>query len=362
MDFGLFYEICVPRPWDDDKQAETIRQVITQVRFAEEMGFKYVWFTEHHFLEEFSHCSAPETMLAAISQVTTTMRLGHGVVLTPPKFNHPARVAERIATLDCISNGRVELGTGRSVTPTELEGFEIDGSVAREMWLEGLESVVKLLTQEKVSLNGEFVSMPERTVVPRCVQKPHPPLWMAGTSPSTTERAAAAGLGVLFFAHNTMPEMLAKSVETYRKGIVDAKPIGDAVNNRLAGFINALCLEDDAEARKIGGEAAYDYTIKAMQLSRWPRDVTPPKTYEYTIPGMWDGEEKLRAMGPEGMVDNGFVMAGNPDTCHQVCERFRSVGVDQLILHMQPWGIAHEQIMESINTFGKHVLPEFSTK
>ena len=127
MDFGLFYEICVPRPWDPGREAQVFRQVIEQVRFAEEMGFTYVWLTEHHFLEEFAHCSAPEVMLAALSQVTTTMRLGHGVVLTPPAYNHPARVAERIATLDCISGGRVELGTGRSSTPTELDGFGIDG-------------------------------------------------------------------------------------------------------------------------------------------------------------------------------------------------------------------------------------------
>ena len=167
MDFGLFYEICVPRPWDAGKEAQVFRQVIEQVRFAEEMGFKYVWLTEHHFLEEFSHCSAPEVMLAALSQVTTTMRLGHGVVLTPPAYNHPARVAERIATLDCISGGRVEIGTGRSSTPTELDGFGIDGDHAREMWLEGLEGIVKLLVGENVALDGEYVSMPARTVVPR---------------------------------------------------------------------------------------------------------------------------------------------------------------------------------------------------
>ena len=133
MDFGLFYEICVPRPWDPGKEAQIIRDVVEQVRYAEEMGFRNVWLTEHHFLEEFSHCSAPEVLLGAFSQVTTEMRLGHGVVLTPPKYNHPARVAERCAMLDCLSNGRLEIGTGRSVTPTELDGFGIDANHARDV-------------------------------------------------------------------------------------------------------------------------------------------------------------------------------------------------------------------------------------
>ncbi|MFI5043083.1 MAG: LLM class flavin-dependent oxidoreductase, partial [Acidimicrobiales bacterium] len=342
MDFGLFYEISVPRPWDAGKEALIFRQVIDQVRFAEEMGFKYVWLTEHHFLEEFAHCSAPEVMLGAISQVTTTMRLGHGVVLTPPAYNHPARVAERIATLDCISGGRLEIGTGRSSTPTELEGFGIDAASSREMWLEGLQSIVKLLVGEHVSLDGDHVTMPARTVVPRCVQQPHPPLWMAGTSPATTERAAAAGLGVLFFAHGILPESLAESVAVYRNTIKSAKPVGLEVNERLAGFCNALCLEDDQEARDLGGREAFKYVMKGMALARWPKGVTPPRTYEHTVDSMWRGREHLEAIGPDGMIENGMVIAGNPDRCYGVCERYANVGVDQLILHMQTWDTPHD--------------------
>ena len=357
MDFGLFYEICVPRPWDPGKEAQVLRQVIEQVHFAEEAGFRYVWLTEHHFLEEFSHCSAPEVMLAALSQVTTTMRLGHGVVLTPPAYNHPARVAERIATLDCISGGRVEIGTGRSSTPTELDGFGIDAGFAREMWLEGLGAIVKLLVGEKVLLDGEYVSMPARTVVPRCVQQPHPPLWMAGTSPSTTERAAAAGLGVLFFAHGILPESLAESVEVYRSTIKSAQPIGIEVNEGLAGFCNALCLEDDREARELGGQASFEYVMKGMSLARWPRGVTPPRSYEYTVDSMWRGRERLEAMGPQGMIEKGMVIAGGPERCYELCERYADVGVDQLILHMQTWDTPHDKIMASIAAFGEHIIP-----
>ena len=358
MEFGLFYEICVPRPWDIARQAQVMREVIEQVRYAEEMGFKYVWLTEHHFLEEFSHCSAPEVMLGAFSQVTTTMRLGHGVVLTPPAYNHPARVAERIATLDCISNGRIEFGTGRSTTPTELDGFEIDASRSRDMWLEGLEVVVKLLTEEKVSFDGEFVKLPERTVVPRCVQQPHPPLWMAGISPSTCERAASHGLGVLFFAHGIRPEELRQSVDTYRQSWLSGKQIGKASNNRLAGFINGLCGEQEVETATMGGQAAYKYIMKGMSLSRWPRGEAPAG-YEYTEQSAWDGQDFLQSLGPEGMITQNMIMAGNPDTCSNTVAEFDKVGVDQLIIHMQTWDVPHAKVMESIRTFGKHVIPEY---
>ncbi len=358
MEFGLFYEICVPRPWGPGTEAQTFRDVIKQVRFAEEMGFKYVWLTEHHFLEEFSHCSAPEVMLAAFSQVTSTMRLGHGVVLTPAPYNHPVRVAERVATIDCISDGRIELGTGRSTTPTELDGFGIDPSQTRDMWLEGVQSIVKLLTEENVSLDGEFTKMPPRTVLPRCVQQPHPPLWMAGISPDTSERAAANGLGVLFFAHGIQPEALLPSVETYRNGQKSANPIGKFANNKLAGFVNGLCGENGAETRISGAESAFSYLMKGMRTSRWPRGQAP-RGYEYTEEVMYGGEEALGALGPQGMVEQNMIMAGNPDDCLKTAQAYADIGVDQLIIHMQTWDMPHARIMESIRLMGTHVIPEF---
>jgi alkanesulfonate monooxygenase SsuD/methylene tetrahydromethanopterin reductase-like flavin-dependent oxidoreductase (luciferase family) len=359
VEFGLFYEICVPRPWERGKEAQIFRDVVEQVRYAEEMGFRYVWLTEHHFLEEFSHCSAPEVMLAAFSQVTSEMRLGHGVVLTPPQYNHPARVAERCATIDCLSNGRLEIGTGRSITPTELDGFGIDANHAREMWLEGTSALVKLLSEERVTLDGEYVKMPERTVVPRCVQQPHPPMWMAGTSPDSTQRAAELGLGVLFFAHGITPEQLAESVQGYRARIATATPVAKVVNNRLAGFVNGLCGEDDAETKALISQAALDYMVLGMQRSRWPRDVEPPRTYEYTRQAMWEGEEVFRTLGAEGMIEHGMVMGGDPASCNDLVKRYADVGVDQLIIHMQPSGLPHEKIMESIRLFGTHVIPEY---
>ena len=112
MKFGIFYEHQLPRPWNEGDELKLFQEALDQVELADRLGIDYAWEVEHHFLEEYSHSSAPEVFLAACSQRTKRIRLGHGIVLMPPGYNHPARVAERIATLDLVSNGRVELGTG----------------------------------------------------------------------------------------------------------------------------------------------------------------------------------------------------------------------------------------------------------
>src|SRR5436853_4974353 len=125
MRFGIFYEHQQPRPWGDGSTERLLNDALDQVELADRLGFDYVWEVEHHFLEEYAHSSAPEVFLAAASQRTKTARIGHGIVHMPPKINHPARVAERIATLDLISDGRCEFGIGAGASETELGGFGV---------------------------------------------------------------------------------------------------------------------------------------------------------------------------------------------------------------------------------------------
>ncbi len=134
MKFGLFYELQLPKPydgetWDPDAEHRIYHEMLEQVELADELGFDYVFEVEHHFLEEYSHSSAPELVMAALSQRTKNIRLGHGIVLTPPGYNHPARVAERIAALDILSDGRVEFGSGESASEMELCGFRVERGV-----------------------------------------------------------------------------------------------------------------------------------------------------------------------------------------------------------------------------------------
>src|SRR6202050_356072 len=182
MKFGSFYELQLPRPWNGESEHKLIKDALEQAELSDKLGFDYVWATEHHFLEEYAHSSAPEVFLAACSQRTKNVRLGHGIVQLPPLINHPARVAERIATLDLISDGRCDFGTGEGAAEIELGGFNIAHAEKRAMWLEGLRVVTRMLVEEpSAGHEGKYLKAPVRNVVPKPLQRPHPPMWVGGS-------------------------------------------------------------------------------------------------------------------------------------------------------------------------------------
>ena len=172
MKFGIFYEHQLPRPWREGGEHALFKDALDQIELADRLGFDCVWEVEHHFLEEYSHSSAPEVFLAAASQRTKNARLVHGIVQMPPKQNHPARVAERIATLDLVSNGRVEFGTGEGATVTEIEGFGTRREEKKAAWEEATRECLRMMTMKPYpGYEGEFFSMPERNIVPKPLQQ-----------------------------------------------------------------------------------------------------------------------------------------------------------------------------------------------
>ena len=217
MKISLFYEFPLPRPWSDDDEHKLFQDGLDEVEAADKAGFSTVWLTEHHFLEEYCHSTAPEIFLSAASQRTKDIRLGFGIMHLPPAVNHPARVAERVSTLDLISNGRVEFGTGESSSVGELGGFGIDPADKRKMWEEALEVSIRCMIEEPFTgFKGEHIEMPPRNVVPKPLQKPHPPVWVACTRPASVSMAAQKGLGALSFAY-TGPGPLTERVNGYYK-------------------------------------------------------------------------------------------------------------------------------------------------
>ena len=170
MKLGLFYELQLPKPadqdqWDPDDERRIYHEMLDQVELADSLGFDYVFEVEHHFLEEYSHSSAPEMMMAALSQRTKNIRLGHGIVLTPPNYNHPARVAERISALDILSNGRVEFGSGESASVMEMGGFDVERGMKKAMWEECTREITNMMASTPYAgYQGEFFSMPTRNV------------------------------------------------------------------------------------------------------------------------------------------------------------------------------------------------------
>src|SRR5437868_118893 len=180
MQFGIFYEHQLPRPWAEGAELKLFQDALDQVELADKLGIEYAWEVEHHFLEEYSHSSAPEMFLAACSQRTKRIRLGHGVVIMLPVVNHPVRIAERIATLDLLSNGRVDFGTGESASAMELNGFGVEPKNKREIWLEATREVANMLSMTPYpGYQGKHFSFPCRNIIPKPIQTPHPPLWMA---------------------------------------------------------------------------------------------------------------------------------------------------------------------------------------
>src|SRR5690242_14992510 len=251
MEFGLFNSACVLPQFRGDEH-QRIMDEVAIVQAAERVGFKYTWVTEHHFLTEYSHLSANEVFLGYLAAATSSIHLGSGIFNVTPPVNHPARVAERVAMLDHLSEGRFEFGMGRGSSTTEQKGFGItDPDLTRDMFDEVVGEFRKMWKREPYpGFDGAFFSMPERNVLPKPYSDPHPPMWVAAGNPSTFEKAARMGLGVLCFASVPLPQ-LTKLIEIYKKNIVNAEPVGGYVNNNIMITSQMLCLEDGHKAREI---------------------------------------------------------------------------------------------------------------
>jgi alkanesulfonate monooxygenase SsuD/methylene tetrahydromethanopterin reductase-like flavin-dependent oxidoreductase (luciferase family) len=375
MKFGIFYEHQLPRPWDDRSELKVIQDALDQVELADSLGFDTVWEVEHHFLEEYSHSSAPEVFLAACSQRTKNIRLGHGIIQTAPFYNHPARTAERVATLDLVSGGRVEFGSGESSSEAELGGFRIDPAMKREQWLEGLEVAIRCMTEVPFTgHDGQFVTMPPRNVVPKPVQKPHPPLWVACSRRETILLAAEKGIGALSFAFID-PEEAIHWITDYETTLAEkCVPVGKAVNANVACVTPMMCAptEEEALARGLEGGNFFGYSLGHYYVfgehapgttDVWKEFVEKRAEHGYSPEvAVALEQERLGAKIAAGDTKGLRGATGTPDQIREYVRRFEEAGVDQLIFVMQAGKNRHEDICEAIELFGKEVLPEFKER
>jgi alkanesulfonate monooxygenase SsuD/methylene tetrahydromethanopterin reductase-like flavin-dependent oxidoreductase (luciferase family) len=354
MKFGIFYEHQLPRPWTEGSEQRLFNEALDQVELADRLGIDYAWEVEHHFLEEYSHSSAPEVFLAACSQRTRTIRLGHGIVLMPPAYNPPARIAERIATLDLVSGGRVDFGTGESSSLSELGGFAVPVEAKREMWKECVEQVANMMVMDPYpGYEGEYFSMPCRNVVPKPVQKPHPPIWVACSNRDTIHLAARLGIGALTFAF-VDPAEARKWVGEYYDIIKSDQcvPIGHAVNANIAMVTGFSCHPDEEEARRRGedGFRFFGYALGHFYIFG---EHTPGRT------DIWKRYEAARDALPRAGGDRGI---GTPAQLRAHLSQFEGAGVDQVIFIQQGGKNRHEHICESLELFAAEVMPEFKER
>ncbi len=372
MKFGIFYEHQLPRPWDDRSEHQLLTDALEQVELADKLGIDHLWEVEHHFLEEYSHSSAPEIFLAAASQRTSRIRLGHGICLTAPQFNHPARVAERISTLDLLSGGRVDFGSGESSSEAELGGFGVPYESKREAWLEGLEVAVRAMTETPFSGHeGKWVSMPPRNVVPKPLQTPHPPLWVACSRHDTILLAAEKGMGALSFAFID-PEEAHQWVLDYRNTMAEkCVPVGKAVNPNIACVTPMMCHPDERRALEMGLEGGnfFGYSLAHYYVFGDHRPGSTDVWQEFQEKRAEHGydpavalaveQEKLGAKVAAGDTSGLRGAVGTPDQIRDFLRRYEEAGVDQIIFVMQAGKNRHEDICESLERFGTEILPEF---
>ena len=351
MKFGIFYEHQIPRPWAEGDERRLFEDALAQVELADRLGFDYVWEVEHHFLEEYSHSSAPEVFLAACSQRTRRIRLGHGITLMPPGYNHPARVAERIATLDLVSGGRVDWGTGESSSRIELEGFGVDPKAKRDMWTEAVRETAKMMASDPYpGYDGDYFSMPHRNVVPKPLQKPHPPIWVACSNRETIKLAAKLGIGALTFAFVDGDEASRWVSEYYDAFAADCEPIGRAVNPNVAMVTGFMCHEDSdtAVARGLRGFQFFGYALSHYYA-----------TGTHT-PGRFDIWRDFQANGPKELGPTGCI--GDPAQVRETLLKYERAGVDQVVFIQQGGRNAHAHIQESLELFAREVMPEFAER
>lgn len=366
MRFALFYEIPVARPWTPGKEHRIFKNVLDQVVFGEEMGWHAFWTVEHHFLEEFSHCSNPEVLYGAVAARTEKLRIGYGVRLTPKPYNHPVRSAESAATLDLISDGRVEFGTGRSATRLELEGFGIDPHHTRSMQVEALKHIVGCWTEDVHEFDGKYWQMPPRRVLPRPLQDPHPPIWSATTSPEGHYEVGKMGVGLLSFAVGVPPEDLIPRVEAYRKGLAECvEPIGKFRNERVATFTMTHCADSNDKAFAQAEKSMVWYPKRGAEqiaevadyIERLHGDDMGNYGYSKDM-RQTKKSGGLDAITMDYIVDNAAAMVGDPDRCVEIARRYKAAGCDELFCLVNPYDMQHEDVMRSIELIGRHVIPE----
>lgn len=345
MDFGLITEGNTR----DGKLTvqERYQEIIDAAVLADKCGFDVFGAGEQHFVEPLCTISAGEMILGCLAQLTERIRLRTTIMVLP--FHNPVSVAERIASIDVLSGGRVEFGSGKGNNALAAEVFGVDFDQGEDRWREGIEIVTRAWGNEEFDYQGKFHSIPPIKLAPNVLQKPHPPLWYAAVSPGAHIHAGQLGLGVMSLTIAVSLSQLEKRVEAYRQGLRDPKPLTGVVNEGVSVFCQMHCAETDRQAREEARGPMVNYMNEAVDLyaemlSRQGREVDFSKTRALIN----DFDECDRS---------DMVLVGDPDTLIEKIKRYESVGVTEMFIRMD--GMSREQTMRSIELIGKHVIPEF---
>jgi alkanesulfonate monooxygenase SsuD/methylene tetrahydromethanopterin reductase-like flavin-dependent oxidoreductase (luciferase family) len=356
MEFGIFLQAnCHHRATDPVAEWNSHMADVGFVKAADRAGFKYAWAAEHHSLVEYSHLSAPEAFMGFALAQTERIHLGSGIAALNPQMNSPVRRAENAATLDLLSQGRFEFGTGRGAGSHEIGTFDIPPDVTRANWDEVIRELPKMWHERDYSHDGPAYVTPERDIVP----KPyggvgtHPPLWVSAGNPPTFEKAARLGIGVLGFNFAPLADMV-PLVQAYKAAVVEADPVGRYVNDNVMISSFMVCLPD--------GEEAYEWAVRSgleynKSLVYHYHDTFPKPEGAVAWP---DTPPPLTLDDVKGMVERRNLIIGSPAECRELVADFAAAGIDQLAFNV-PHALPPEVMEECLRCFGAEVIPHFDT-
>jgi len=388
MKFGLLYEMQRPYSGTEIDWNSLYKETLEQCELADQVGFDNLWFVEHHFLTGFSGSPCQDAMFGALSRITKQIRIGYGVCVLP--YHHPVQVAERVAMIDQLTDGRVEFGTGRSNAYEQL-GLGIDPRDTRSRWNESIRMLPKIWQSDEFSWEGEHWNVPTRRVLPKTFQQPHPRMYLACTQPESFRLAGEMGLGVLSSA-SYATSVLTEHVNTYREAVKNCDPVGAFVNDFWGNNVHSFCGENNQEARELAADSmktffgpdkpyiegrinAYEELLEAWggvpdhlqaDFGRWLRQSDDAHKEQAAQAGISldSGPGAARAaiaqLDANTLADRGVIIAGDPQSCIEAVKMYEEIGVDQVMLIMQTETIPHQKVMGSIELFGKQVIPAFS--
>jgi len=368
LELGLLYEFDVPQPWAGEHpwgqrtaERQTYRDCIEQIVLADKVGFETVWCVEHHFRENRSHMPCNEAVLAALSQITKNIRLGFGVTLTPHEFIHPARIAEKVATVDLLSRGRVEWGLGRS-TPMEQTAFHVDRARSKEKQRAAAKTVVGMWDQEYYEEKSEFLDFPKRMVTPKPYQYPHPPVWMACNNEDGARIAGRDGLGMLCFSTLQPLGKLGPVIKAYHDAQAEMVPLTQVITNKIGTYTLVHCAESrrDFEQNRLWDSMWWWYKGIAEFMLKWEfahLSEAEQKAIFPLVDKRSRGEFDITEFDREDMV-----IVGTPDECVEKFLRYDEAGVDQVLCFVNFGYLPQEAVMRSIDLLGTYVIPELKKR
>jgi alkanesulfonate monooxygenase SsuD/methylene tetrahydromethanopterin reductase-like flavin-dependent oxidoreductase (luciferase family) len=360
------------KPWDKphpygQREAEqrTYDEAVAEIQYADRLGFHTVWVVEHHFRDGRSACPCSEAVLGGLALSTERIRLGFGVTLMPFGFIHPARVAEKVATVDVLSHGRVEWGTGRS-TPMEQRAFGVPtDDRSREQWREAVEIVVKMWEEELFSWDSPSLTFPERIQTPKPYQDPHPPVWLAAASEKSAISAGELGLGLLSLSLLQPVERMAEIIDLYRAAHARARPedMLTRVQNDQAAVYTLVHVYDDAE--EAAGYGLWDsvnwwYKNLAEFTLRWEFPQASEEDKAKIFPRL---DAVVRGEVPvEHYQSQDMIIIGTPDECLHKILRYQAAGVDQLLCYVQFGDLPHDKVMRTLELLAHEVMPKLEER